>query len=184
MDWISASWPWYVGGPMIALVMFLMMYLGHRFGVSSTMETMCTMAGAGKVSDYFKVDWSKNMWNIIFVGGAVIGGFIASEFMSVDTGIQLSEATIANLASKGFDQPGSTFMPAIFTWDNLLTAQGLIFMVLGGFLVGFGTRYAGGCTSGHAISGLSNLQLPSLLATIGFFIGGLIVTHLLLPILL
>jgi uncharacterized membrane protein YedE/YeeE len=56
-------------------------------------------------------------------------------------------------------------------------------MVIGGFLVGFGTRYAGGCTSGHAISGLSNLQFASLIATIGFFAGGLIATHLLYPLL-
>ena len=58
-------------------------------------------------------------------------------------------------------------------------------MVLGGgFLVGFGARWAGGCTSGHAISGLADLQVPSLVAVVGFFVGGLAVTHLVLPLLL
>lgn len=49
--------------------------------------------------------------------------------------------------------------------------------------MGFGARWAGGCTSGHAISGLSNLQLPSLVAVLGFFAGGLLMTHLLFPLL-
>lgn len=184
MDWITSPWPWFVAGPLITLVMFLMMFLGHGFGVSSTMETLCSMGGAGKFSDYFKFDWKGSAWNLTFVIGAIIGGFIASNFMAPETAVELSTSTKMDLISKGILNPGADFLPKIFSWENLLTVQGLIFMVLGGFLVGFGTRYAGGCTSGHAISGLSNLQLPSLLATIGFFIGGLIVTHFILPVLL
>jgi uncharacterized membrane protein YedE/YeeE len=57
-------------------------------------------------------------------------------------------------------------------------------IVVGGFLVGFGTRYAGGCTSGHAIMGLSNLQWPSLVATISFMVGGFIMANLILPFIL
>jgi uncharacterized membrane protein YedE/YeeE len=52
-------------------------------------------------------------------------------------------------------------------------------LLVGGVLIGFGTRYAGGCTSGH-VSGLSNLQIPSLKAVIGFF-GGLIMSYFYSP---
>lgn len=57
-------------------------------------------------------------------------------------------------------------------------------MVIGGFLVGFGTAYAGGCTSGHAIAGLADRQAASLLAVCGFFAGGLTCTYLVLPLVL
>ena len=76
-------------------------------------------------------------------------------------------------------EPGS-----LFNWNYLFTWKGLFLFVGGGFFIGFGTRYAGGCTSGHAITGLSNLQLPSLIAVIGFFIGGLFTTWLLFPIII
>jgi uncharacterized membrane protein YedE/YeeE len=72
----------------------------------------------------------------------------------------------------------------LFNWQQLLTVRGFIVIVLGGFLVGFGTRYAGGCTSGHAIMGLSNLQLPSLIATLSFMAGGFIMANVILPFLL
>ena len=72
----------------------------------------------------------------------------------------------------------------IFNFSSLLTVKGFIMMVIGGFLVGFGTRYANGCTSGHSIMGISNLQLSSLIATCCFFAGGLIMTWLILPTLM
>ena len=125
------------------------------------------------------------MWNLIFAGGLVLGGFIANLYLMPSEAVQISQETIAELKSYGIENPGQTFVPeSIFTWESLLTVKGIIMLVVGGFLVGFGTRYAGGCTSGHAISGLSNLQIPSLIAVIGFFIGGLTVTYLVLPFLL
>lgn len=185
MDFIIQPWPWYVAGPMISLVMVFMLLFGKSFGVSSTLKTVCSIGGAGRLSDFFRFDWKSATWNLFFVGGSVIGGFIASEYLSPSQAVDLSEQTIASLKAVGIASPGAEYLPtSIFNWDNLFRPQGLIFMVLGGILVGFGTRYADGCTSGHAISGLSNLQWPSLVAVIGFFIGGLIVTHLLLPVLL
>jgi len=181
MNWITQSWPWYVAGPLIAFIMFLMLFFGRRFGVSSTLETVCSVGGAGKIASYFDFKWRDRLWNITFIVGAILGGFIASEFMTAETAIKLSESTKQNLIQLGIENPGSSYLPPIFTFENLFTLQGAIFMILGGFLIGFGTRYAGGCTSGHAISGLSDLQLPSLIAVIGFFIGGLIVTHLIIP---
>ena len=82
----------------------------------------------------------------------------------------------------GFENAGEQYLPAeLFSLEQVFTLKGLLILVIGGFLVGFGSRYAGGCTSGHAISGLSNLQLPSLIAVIGFFIGGLIMSFFILP---
>ncbi|MFH6982510.1 YeeE/YedE family protein [Marinoscillum luteum] len=179
---ITAPWPWYVAGPLITLVMVLMLLFGKSFGISSTLKTVCSIGGAGRWSDFFRFDWKSASWNLFFAAGAILGGYIASTFMAPERAIALNPATVASLQTYGIDNAGTEFLPReIFNLQNLLTGQGLIFMVLGGFMVGFGTRYADGCTSGHAISGLSNLQWPSLVAVVGFFIGGLIVTHLILP---
>jgi len=185
VEWISQPWPWYVAGPLISLVMFLLLYFGKRFGVSSNLKTMCTMVGAGKISGFFRFNWKDDVWNLLFVLGGLIGGYIAKEYLSLSETVEISEATIAQLQSLGIENPGASFLPeSIFTWEALATPKYALMLVFGGILVGFGTRYAGGCTSGHAISGLSNLQLPSLIAVVGFFIGGLIMTHLILPYLL
>ena len=181
MEFLSGSWPWYVGGPMLSLVMFLMIVAGSRFGVSSSMETICSLGGAGKLTDYFNFNWKDQSWSLVFIIGVMLGGFFSRVLLTGEVAIELSEATKASLIAKGFENPGSGYLPEFFTWENLLTFRGFLFMVGGGFLVGFGTRYAGGCTSGHGIAGLSDFQLPSLLAVIGFFIGGLILTHLVIP---
>ena len=174
IETISQPWPWYVAGPMIALVMLLLLIVGGNFGVSSTLRTFCTIGGAGKHSSFFDFDYKSQMWNVVFVLSAIIGGYIASNYLSNPLGLDLSALNIS------FD--GGLAPTAFFSWDSLLTIKGFLMLVVGGFLVGFGTRWAGGCTSGHAISGLSNLQLPSLIAVVGFFIGGLIMTFLIFPI--
>ena len=183
MDYILQPWPWYVSGPLIALVMLLLVYFGKTFGMSSNLRTLCSIGGAGKYSDFFKLDWKAHRWNLTVVLGAVLGGFIATRFLSDGSAIDLSVETIADLNSLGFNSVGETLLPPeIYSWENVWSLKGISILVIAGFLVGFGTRYAGGCTSGHAITGLSNLQLPSLIAVIGFFIGGLIMTFLILPL--
>jgi len=153
--------------------------------MSSNLRTICSIAGAGKYSDFFKFDWKLQIWNLVVILGAIIGGYIAHNFMTIDQSIELNTKTIENLKSLGIENAGSSFMPdQLFGIHVLSSWKGWLFLVLGGILIGFGTRYAGGCTSGHAISGLSNLQLPSLIAVIGFFIGGLAMTHFLLPAIL
>jgi uncharacterized membrane protein YedE/YeeE len=185
IEFISQPWPWYVAGPLIALVMFSLLYFGNNFGVSSNLATMCSIAGAGKVSSFFKFDYAARMWNLVFVLGAALGGFIAHIYLTPEPGVQLSDATIVALNELGVANPGEQYLPAdIFSWSTLFSLKGLVILVGGGFLVGFGARYAGGCTSGHAISGISDLQIPSMIAVAGFFIGGLIVTYLLLPLIL
>lgn len=183
MEFISQPWPWYVAGPAISLIVFLLFYFGKAFGVSTNLETMCTIAGAGKVSDYFKTDWKARTWSLVFVLGIMMGGFISSHYLMESQAIDLNPKTVQELAELGFANAGSEYLPSeIFSTENFLSLKGIGILVLGGIFIGFGTRYAGGCTSGHAITGLSSLQLPSLIATIGFFAGGLIMTWFLFPL--
>lgn len=185
LELIKQPWPWYVAGPLIALVMLLLLLFGDSFGISSNLRTICSIMGGGKNCDYFDFDWKSQLWNLVFAAGLIIGGFISNYYLSYQGSIDLSTETIMELQNYSISNPGSTYVPdSIFSWKSLLTIRGFLMMVVGGFLVGFGTRYAGGCTSGHAISGLSDLQPASLVAVIGFFIGGLFITYLVLPSLL
>ena len=183
MDTILQPWPWYIAGPILALVMFMLLYFGGNFGMSANLRTMCTMAGGHRYSDFFKIDWRAQKWNLVFVLGAILGGFLTSQFLTDGSSIAISSSTMQGLNELGFTSPINGYLPAeIFGGENIVSMKGLLILIGGGFLVGFGTRYAGGCTSGHAISGLSDLQVPSLIAVAGFFIGGIIMTHFLLPI--
>lgn len=183
MENFMKPWPWYVSGPLITLVMLLLIYFGKTFGMSSNLKTLCSIGGAGKYADFFKYDWKAQRWNLVVVLGAIIGGFLAVQFLSDGSPINLSKNTIGDLEILGFQDSGKTLLPSeIFSWDVVLGIKGMAILIIAGFLVGFGTRYAGGCTSGHAIYGLSNLQKPSLIAVVGFFIGGLIMTHFILPL--
>ena len=185
LEFLAKPWPWYVAGPIITLVMFLLLYFGGEFGVSSNLRTMCRMAGGNKFADFFDIDWKHQAWNLIFVVGAILGGFLALTYLNNPHAIDLNPATVAQLESMGIQNPGKDYLPAeIFGIEQMLTVKGFLILLGGGILVGFGARYAGGCTSGHAISGLSNLQVPSLIAVMGFFIGGLLMTHFFLPIIL
>ncbi|MBJ6119608.1 YeeE/YedE family protein [Pontibacter sp. BT310] len=182
LEFISQPWPWYVSGTVIALIMALLLYFGKSFGFSSNLRVICAACGAGKKVSFFDFDWRAQTWNLLFLVGAVIGGFIASEFLSTGEAVQISQATIQDLSQLGISAPDALQPGEIFSLESLFTVKGFLILLLGGFMIGFGSRYAGGCTSGHAISGLSNLQLPSLIAVIGFFIGGLITTFVLLPL--
>jgi len=182
MDFILKPLTWYVAGSLIALCMYLMFYFGKKFGVSSNLETICAMGGAGKFVDFFKFDWRKNRWNLIFILGLAVGGFISNQWLTPDQTIVLNPNTIQGLSEIGFTNAGSAYLPdEIYGISALFSIKGFIILIVSGILVGFGSRYAGGCTSGHAIVGLSSLSLESLIAVIGFFIGGLIMTWFILP---
>jgi hypothetical protein len=184
MDFIFEPWPWFVGGPLIALCLVLFFYFGKNFGTSSDFETLCTMAGAGKVADYFKKDWKERDFGLLFITGLVIGGFIASNFLIPDQTVEMNPKSIQELTEIGFSNVGNQYFPdEIFSNEAVFSLKGFLILVISGLLIGFGTRYAGGCTSGHAITGLSSLQFPSLLAVIGFFIGGIIAVWFIIPML-
>ncbi|MDO7170552.1 YeeE/YedE family protein [Mariniflexile sp. AS56] len=183
MTYILNPWPWYISGPLIAIVMALLLYFGKTFGMSSNLRTMCTMMGADKFSSFFKFNWKDQSWNLTVVAGAIIGGFIATHYLSNDSISALNPTTVTELQHMGFENAGAALVPSeMYDMEAITSPKGLLLLIIGGLLVGFGTRYAGGCTSGHAITGLSSLQKPSLIAVIGFFIGGLIMTNFILPL--
>lgn len=179
---ITQPWNWWFSGTMIAGIMFFLLYFGRSFGFSSNLRTICGAVGLGKKAKFFDFNWKKQIWNLVFLVGAIIGGFIAYQFLSTDAPVQISQNTINDLNQLGFAAPTSLQPDELFSWEAAFSIKGFSLLAIGGLLVGFGSRYAGGCTSGHAISGLSDLQLPSLIAVIGFFIGGLIMTFLILPL--
>ena len=183
MNWIFEPWPWYVAGPLIALVMFSLLMADKNFGMSSNLRTLCAICGAGKSVYFFKIDWKAQQWNLLVLIGTVIGGYIGLHFLSNDTVVYLNPRTVTELKALGFQSAGSSYLPTeLFETSNSFDVKNFSILAIGGLLIGFGTRYAGGCTSGHAISGLSNLQLPSLVAVIGFFIGGLIMVNVIFPL--
>lgn len=184
IHYLSQPWPWYVAGPLIGLTVPTLLIIGNKaFGVSSSLRHICAACFPANIS-FFNYDWKKEGWNLAFVFGIFIGGFLAVQFLANPNEIVIAPATQTDLAALGITNFSGLMPTEIFTVENIFTLKGLIFFVLGGFLVGFGTRYAGGCTSGHAIMGLSNLQWPSLVATICFMIGGFVGTLVLLPWLL
>ena len=182
LELLKQPWHWSLAGVFIGLTVPALLILGNKkFGISSSLRHVCASCMPAGIS-FFKYDWKKEIWNLFFVVGVLIGGFLAATFLSNPEPMQVAEATKARLAEYGITNYAALMPTEIFSVDNLLTFKGFIFFVVGGFLVGFGTRYAGGCTSGHAIMGLSNLQLPSLIATISFMLGGFFSAHVLLPL--
>ncbi|MBW2961468.1 YeeE/YedE family protein [Mesonia aestuariivivens] len=181
MNWIFEPWPWYIGGPAIGIFMLVLLSMGKQFGMSSNLRTICSIAGAGKVTKFFNFNWKAQRWNLTLMIGAALGGFIAANYLSANT-VQINESLLPQLQAYGINSAGKAYLPTeIFAVENL-HLKNILILLGGGLLVGFGARYAGGCTSGHGISGLSNLQLPSLIAIVGFFIGGLVMIHLFYPL--
>jgi hypothetical protein len=178
---LSSTWPWYVAGPIIGLFVPALLLVGNKvFGISSNLRHICS-ALLPRKPDFLRYNWKEaGLWNLVFLAGVLIGGFLAAQ-IGPPHDVAISPETHAALTRLGIHDFSGIAPREIFSWNALLTVRGFIFIVIGGFLVGFGTAYAGGCTSGHAISGLANLQLPSLIAVFGFFAGGLIATYFILP---
>jgi len=184
LDFLRQPWPWYVAGPLIGLTVPALLVLGNKsFGISSSLRHICAACLPANIP-FFKYNWKKEIWNLFFVLGIFLGGAIAIHFFANPQPIQVNPKLATELAGYGITNYSDLVPQEIMNWPALLTLKGFLLMVVGGFLVGFGTRYAGGCTSGHAIMGLSNLQWPSLIATICFMIGGFIMANLILPLIL
>ncbi len=183
MDILFHTWHWSITGFLIAVIMLTLNYFGKVFGMSSNLRTLCTMAGADKYASFFKFDVKSQFWNLTVIIGAMIGGFVAVHFMSDPSNVSINPQTIAQLQSMGFDAPNGKLLPnTLFGTDVFQSPKMILILLFGGVLIGFGSRYAGGCTSGHAIAGMSNLQRQSLKAVIGFFVGGLLMTHFIFPL--
>ncbi len=152
MDFILQPWPWWFSGILVGLTVPLLYFLtGQGFGISTSLQQIGAMCSPGSKLPYFRdYNHRKGMWTLLFAIGIGVGGYAATHYLSEDP-IQ--------------------FLPEAYN-----SFGGAVRLFLGGLLIGFGTRYAGGCTSGHAITGIANLNWPSLVATIFFFVGGLGVT--------
>ena len=184
IDYLSQPWPWYIAGPLIGLMVPLLLILGNKsLGVSSSLRHVCAACVPAKIP-FFSYDWKKESWNLFFVLGITLGGFLAAHFLSNPTSIDLNPDLVVELNSYGISDYSELVPVDLFNWEGLLSLKGFFLIVFGGFLVGFGTRYAGGCTSGHTIMGLSTLQWPSLVATICFMIGGFLMANFILPYIL
>ncbi|MBK1442276.1 YeeE/YedE family protein [Parapedobacter sp. ISTM3] len=184
LEFLKQPWAWYVAGPLVGLTVPLLLIIGNKsFGISSSLRHICASCMPAGIP-FFKYDWKKEVWNLFFVFGIFLGGAIAFNLLSNPAPIEVNPKLAQELAGYGITNYNNLIPEDIMNWQSLFTLKGFVLMVAGGFLVGFGTRYAGGCTSGHAIMGLSNLQLPSLIATICFMIGGFIMANLFLPFIL
>jgi uncharacterized membrane protein YedE/YeeE len=182
-DFITQTWSWWFSGAMIASIMFFLLYFGQSFGFSSNLRTICAAAGLGKKNKFFNFNWKAQTWNLVFLVGSIIGGFIAKQYLTSANGsVNIAQATINDLSKLGIAAPTSLQPSELFSVAAIFSIKGFLLLAFGGLMVGFGSRYAGGCTSGHAISGMSNLQFPSLIAVVGFFIGGLVMTFLIFPL--
>ena len=184
MDFLYKPWPWYIAGPIIGLSVPALLWTGNKkLGVSSTLRQICAASYPAKIS-FLNYDWKKDSWNLYFAAGILIGGFIGGYVFANPEPVALSPEAIGLLNSWGLESPRGLLPPEVFNWDTLFSVKGFVMIIVGGFLVGFGTRYAGGCTSGHSILGLSALQWPSLVATISFFLGGTLFSYFIVPYIL
>jgi hypothetical protein len=184
IEWIKQPWPWYVAGPLIGLTVPGLLLLGNKsFGISSSLRHVCAACAPANIP-FFKYDWKKEIWNLFFVLGILLGGVMTVYFLSNPNPVIVAPNVAAELAGYGITNTQNLVPTDIFNWENLFTLKGILLMAGGGFLVGFGTRYAGGCTSGHAIMGISNLQMPSIIATCCFMAGGFFMANIVLPVIL
>jgi uncharacterized protein len=186
LDFLRQPWHWSAAGLLIGLIVPTLLLIGNKhFGISSNLRHLCAACLPARIP-FFQYNWRKETWNFFFVGGILLGGAAAAFFLQNPDPVQIAPALQQELSGYGLAQAGALgLMPAeVFSLEGLFTLRGLLLMVGGGFLIGFGTRYAGGCTSGHSIMGLSNLQLPSLIATLAFMAGGFLMANLILPLIL
>ncbi|PWK25213.1 hypothetical protein LV89_02839 [Arcicella aurantiaca] len=182
LELIRQPWHWAFAGVLIGLTVPTLLLIGNKsFGISSSLRHICAACLPANIP-FFKYDWKKEAWNLFFVFGVLLGGFIATNFLSNPNPIVVNPATVQDLKALGITDFNHLMPQDLFSVENIFTIKGLIFFVIGGFMVGFGTRYAGGCTSGHAIMGISNLQVPSIIATCCFMIGGFMMTNFFLPL--
>jgi uncharacterized protein len=184
LEFLKQPWPWYVAGIIVGLTVPALLILGNKhFGISANLRHTCAACFPANIK-FFKYDWKKEVWNFFFVGGILIGGFLAVQFLSSPEPVQVHPNLMAELREYNISDNSKLLPSELFSFESLFTLRGFIMLVVGGFLVGFGTRYAGGCTSGHSIMGISDLQVPSMIATVSFMVGGFIMANLILPYIL
>jgi len=183
-EFLQQPWPWYIAGGLIGLIVPILLLLGNKhFGISANLRHACAACFPANIN-FFQYEWKKEAWNLFFVGGILIGAMIAAFGIPDPNPVVVHPDLVNELKTYGITDYSSMVPKELVSWESLFSARGLVMMIGGGFLVGFGSRYAGGCTSGHAIMGLSNLQWPSLVATCCFMAGGFLMANFMLPIIM
>lgn len=153
--------PWYIAGPLIGLMVpALLIVRVKQFGLSSSYRTL--LSRIFKKIPYFNYDYRQDNFQIQLVIGIFLAGLMAHFLLP-----QNSPETVSNYGK---------IATQIYSFENGW------FFLFSGILVGFGARYANGCTAGHCIMGMSQFSVASLVSTICFFIGGLISSHYLIPV--
>lgn len=184
LETLQQPWPWYIAGAIIGLIVPALLLLGNKhFGISANLRHACAACFPANIR-FFQYDWKKEIWNFFFVAGIFAGAIIATSVLANPNPVVIHPNLAEELAGYGITDNSNLLPEELFSWKSLLTVRGLVMLIGGGFLVGFGARYAGGCTSGHAIMGLSDLQWPSLVATIMFMVGGFLMANIILPFIL
>lgn len=159
------AWSPYVVGIGIGVLSWLTFLLSDKaIGASSFYATLAGMVGKILAPrhtlslKYFQDNPPKLDWGMTFVLSAILGGAIAAL-----SGGEFTNEWVHPMWEARFG-------------DSI--ALRAVFAVAGGLLMGFGARLAGGCTSGHGISGTLQLSLSSWIVLIALFIGGIITAHL------
>jgi uncharacterized membrane protein YedE/YeeE len=184
LEMLKSPWPWYIAGPLIGLTVPVLLLIGNKsFGISSTLRHICAACVPANIP-FFKYEWKREVWNLVFVTGIFLGAVIAVTFIDDPNPVVVNPNLASELSGYGITDYNALVPVEVFNWSALLSLKGFLMMVAGGFLIGFGTRYAGGCTSGHSIMGLSTLQWPSLVATCCFMMGGILMANWILPAIL
>jgi uncharacterized membrane protein YedE/YeeE len=185
INYISQPWPWWVAGPLIGLVIILLQWIDNKpLAASSSYRHVCSAAFPNGIPFLTNYNWKAESWNLFFVAGIAIGGFLTAIILSHPSNIAISNETSQQLQSMGLKDVNGFAPSQLFSFAALQTFPGITIMVFGGFLIGFGSRYAGGCVSGHCMTGISDLQWTSLLATACIFVGGIFTSYYLLPLIL
>jgi len=184
MNWINQPWPWYIAGPLLGLIVPTLLLIGNKtFGISSSLRHTCAACFPANIK-FFQYDWKKEVWNLFFVGGVTLGALLTILLIPNIGSVNVDPQLATEMSKYGITDYSGLIPSQLFSWQSLFSVRGGLMIVGGGFLVGFGSRYAGGCTSGHAISGISNMQVPSLIATCCFMAGGFLMSNVILPLIL
>ena len=97
IEFLTHPWPWYVSGPLIGLMVPLLLISGNKsFGISANLRHICAACFPGNVR-FFKYNWKKEIWNLFFVAGILIGGFIAARFFADLNGVSVNAALLSEL---------------------------------------------------------------------------------------
>ncbi len=105
------------------------------------------MCGADEKANFFDFNWRAQKWNLTVIVGAAIGGFIAMNFLTEDPAVAINPETVSILQGLGFQSAGEAYLPdELFCLEALTDWKALPILIIGGFLLGFGARWAGGCT--------------------------------------